>query len=363
MRNFILILSVLIATFFAGYSQEDVNGKVEDIFDDYLYEQGPGLSIAVIKDGETMLNRQFGLANIESGAPVQPDTRFNTGTLTSQFTAMGVMILKDEGKLAYKDKISKYLPGLPDYTKELTVEDLLEESSGLPYFSIQKHGKNYPVTGEVIDFLHTDDALDFQPGKKDAMNPVNTALLTLIIEEVTGVGYHKFIKDKIFDPLGMDDSEVYKGGWFYKIKDKATGYLPAGNEDEIAFEAVPDIEDKNYLRGVTGLYSTPADMLKWLKAWDEDILVEQKTLSGALRIGFIRGAKEFYGYGWRKSFNKGKKYLYQGGTGYGHTHLLLKFPAENIDVIILSNQQSVFGMRAKAFQLLNLFSDEEYEVK
>ncbi|MFO8235589.1 MAG: serine hydrolase domain-containing protein [Bacteroidales bacterium] len=363
MRRFILVPLALFFIFSKGYAQDEAREKSEEIFLDYLYEQGPGFSITVIKDDETVFQENYGLADIESNTSVSSDIKFNMGTLTSQFTAMGVMILKDRGRINYSDEISTYLSDLPEYAKHLTIEDLLEESSGLPNFSFQRQRKKYDTPEKVKGFLHTEDELSFEPGEKDDMNLANAALLTLIIEEVTEDDYSKFVQENIFEPLSMNNSEVYKGGWFYKIKNKAVGYRANGEGDENTFEAVQDIDGRNYLRGLTGLYSTSADLQKWLKAWEEDIFVEKKTLSKALRIGFIRGAKEFYGYGWRKGFNNGKKYLYQGGTGYGNTHIILKFPTENIEVVILSNQQSVFGMRAKAFELLNLFSDEEYEVK
>ena len=87
------------------------------------------------------------------------------------------------------------------------------------------------------------------------------------------------------------------------------------------------------------------------------------TLSQAMRIKFIRGQKQFPGYGWSRAFNKGQKYLYASGIGKGNIHIILKLPREQIDVIILSNQHPLFGLREKAFELLNLFAEEEYEVK
>lgn len=360
-KSFILLLAY-ICIINSGHTQEQEN-YTDEIFQDYLFQEGPGISIIIIKDDDIVLQDNKGFAEIESTRPIEDDTKFNLGTLTSQFTTMSIMILKDAGELSYKDKVSSYIKEMPDYAKELTIEDLLEESSGLPYFSLQKDGEQYNTPEKTLEFLNKKEELIFEPGKKDAINPVNPALLTLVIEKITGSDYRKFISENIFKPLDMEDSEVFKGGWFYNIKNKTTGYLNSGNNEEESFESVQDIDSKEYMRGVTGIYSTPADMKKWVKAWNEDILIEKGTLSKALRIGFIRGAKEFYGFGWRKGFNNGKKYLYQGGTGYGHTHILLKMPPENIDIIILSNQQSVFGMRKKAFELLNHFSEEEYEVK
>jgi CubicO group peptidase (beta-lactamase class C family) len=363
LKNILASLFILILSYGFCYSQDSLGIKTRKIFNNYLEEQSPGFSIAVVKDGKTVIQENFGYANLEEKTPVSASTKFNLGSLSQQFTATGILILKDQGKLDYKDKVSSYIDGIPDYAKEITIDELLRDVSGLPYLNITEGRKDISVTEEVVDFLNRHEKLAFKTGSKAANNPANYALLTLIIEKVSGENYRDFVTTRIFEPLNMSDSEVYKGGWFYKIKNKARGYQNVGTPSESEYEEVEEKMSKEYLRGVTGIYSTLEDMKKWMASWDSEKLLKSKTLSHAKRLNFIRGAKEFYGYGWRKAFNKGRKFLYQGGIGYGNTHVVLNLPSENIDVIVLSNQRAVFGLRKRAFRLVNLVADKNYEVK
>ena len=363
--NFNKIVSGLITFIFLSgtvLAQDTIENKTDEILKRLIDENGPGISVTIKKDNEVLLQKCYGYANLEKNIPMTPEIKFYLGTLTKQFTAMGIMILKDEGKLDYKDKINKYLNNLPSYTERLTIEHLIEESSGLPFFNTRNNNQEATLQ-DVLEFLNTKDRLTFSPGKKAMSNPANFALLTLILEEVSETGYRKFVKDNIFKPLNMNDSEVFKGGWFYKIKNKALGYQNVGSQDSAVYEKLDNNLEKDYLKGVIGIYASTTDMQKWLHAWNSEKLVERNTLSGSQRINFIRGAKEFYGYGWRKAFNNGQKYLYQGGVGSGNTHILLKLPRENIEVMILNNQRAVFGLRKRAFELLNLAADKQYEIR
>ncbi len=363
LKNILAGLLIFFISVTLSYSQDSLSIKARKIFRNYLEEQSPGFSIVLVKGKETVIQENYGYANLEEKTPVSSSTKFNLGSLTQQFTATGILILKDQGKLNYKEKVSSHIKGMPDYAKEITIDELLRDVSGLPYLNMAEGKKDISVTEDVIDFLNRHEKLAFKTGARAANNPANYALLTLIIEKVSGENYRNFITSQIFEPLNMQDSEVYKGGWFYKIKNKARGYQNVGSAEESDYEKVEEEMSKEYLRGVTGIYSTLEDMKKWMASWDTGKILKSNTLSHAKRLNFIRGAKEFYGYGWRKAFNKGRKFLYQGGIGYGNTHIVLKLPAENIDVIVLSNQRAVFGLRKRAFRLVNLVADKKYEVK
>ena len=355
-----LIIFIAVSTAFA---QDTLENRIRSILSPALDDDGPGFSVSILKDGEVMVEKTFGYANLDERELVTTDTKFNLGTLSGQFTAMGIMILKDDGKLQYKDKVSQYIEGLPEYAMGITIKHLLEESTGFPYLDIRAKDLKYNTPEKVVDFLNTKDKLMFSTGKKAMVNPVNTALQVLILEKVSGTDYRSFITDRIFTPMNMDQSEVFKGGLFYKVKDKALGYQNVGQQGNSEYEKVDKQLEKEYMKGVTGIYCSTKDMQTWFRAWNSDTIIQSGTLSGAMRLNFIRGAKEFYGYGWRKAFNRGQKYLYQGGIGYGNTHVLLMIPQEKIQVMILANQRSVFGLRKRAFELVNLVSKTKFKIE
>ena len=341
------------------FSQNHAESKVDSILQDYYNENSPGVGVMVIKDGEVQLSKSYGYANLEDKEKATETTNYHLASLTSQFTAMAVMMLKDEGKANLDQKITEIWDGLPGYCSSVILNHLLEQTSGLPNLSYDEFYWDMKDFEDIRKFLKQHEKLSYQPGKKSNNNSLNDALLASYIEKISGTSYRKFLDNRIFKPLGMENSSLYKGGLFSKISDKATGYMRQNNNQ---YQPASEFE-KDYYEGVTGVFSSLNDLQKWMLAWETDTLITSSTLSQAKRIGFVRGQSQFPGYGWTKAFNNGQKYLYASGIGNGNTHIILKLPRENMDVVILSNQHPLFGMREKAFELVNLFADEEYEVK
>mgnify|MGYP006283675673 FL=1 len=357
----ILLIGFLMFFLPAGlvYSQSNPDSKVDSILQDYYSENSPGVSVMVLKNGEVQISKSYGYANLEDEEKATEHTNYHLASLTGQFTAMAVMILKDEGRADLSKKITEIWDGFPDYCNSVTLNHLLKQSSGLPNLSYRNFYWDIRNFQDIKKFLNDHEQLRYKPGQRSNSNSVNDALLASYIEKLSGSSYRKFVENRIFEPLGMESSALYKGGLFSSISDKARGYLRQNND---SFQPAPEFQ-KDYYAGVTGVFSSLTDLQKWMKAWETDTLITSPTLSQAMRINFIRGQKQFPGYGWSRAFNKGQKYLYASGIGNGNIHIILKLPREQIDVIILSNQHPLFGLREKAFELLNLFAEEEYEVK
>jgi CubicO group peptidase (beta-lactamase class C family) len=239
------------------------------------------------------------------------------------------------------------------------VVNLLEHNSGLPTISPYKATKKIKNINDLKNFLNKRESLQFRPGRSASWNVLNFYLLAYIVNDKLKSSFRKYISKNIFDPLGMENSVVFKKSWFFKVPNKAIGYRRA-RENEFQKN---ELKNDNYIPGTNGIYSNLDDMVKWMNVWKTDTLLSKKTIGQINRINFVRGQKEFLGYGWKRSFNKGKKYFYSGGINQGNTHLLLRFPSSGIDIVILSNQSSLFNLRKNAFRLLNLFADKKYEVK
>jgi CubicO group peptidase (beta-lactamase class C family) len=340
-------------------AQESKISRVDSILGAWYGEQTPSVSVLVTRDGEVEVQKSYGYADLAEQVPASAQTNYDLATLTEQFTMMGVLMLQEEGLVNPETAIKDVWPELPDYCEGITIDHLLDHTSGLPVLKYSRLYDDIRSIDDVLAWLKQEEGLLFKPGSKAGSNPVNYTLLADLIVKRSGEDYRDFVEDRIFEPLGMEDSRVYKKGWFTSVPSQSASYYRQENEQ---YEPAGDFP-KDYLEGAIGVFSNLEDMQKWMTAWQSDTLIERKTLNQAMRINFKRGQKVFPGYGWVRGFNKGSKYLYRGGIGHGNSHIVLRVPEANIDVVILSNQSSLFGLRERAFELVNLFSEKTYEAK
>jgi len=358
MKKIILGLLAVIFCVSPAYSQSKEN-KVDSIMSSYYGQNTPSVGVLVIKDGQAVVKKAYGYANLDKKDKATSATNYNLGTLSEQFVVMSALMLKEQQKLDVRSSLTDHFPELPDFCDQVSIQNLMKHNSGLPLLSRMKFQSNIKSQDDLKEFLKGHEELKYKPGKKSNWNVLNFALLASVVDNSTDAPLHKFIEKNIFKPLGMDDSKVYRKGWFFSVPDKSVGYRRLQNQQ---YEKITlGVDD--YIPGTNGIYSNLNDMEKWMKAWKTDVLISKQTLSRIKRINFVRGQKEFLGYGWKQGFNSGNKYFYSGGLSSGNTHIILHFPSVGIDVVVLSNQSSLFNMRENAFKLLNLFADDEYEVK
>ncbi|HEU5237777.1 MAG TPA: serine hydrolase domain-containing protein, partial [Pyrinomonadaceae bacterium] len=170
----------------------------------------PGLALAVVKDGKVIKAQGYGVANLETEAPVTPETVFELASITKTFTATAIMILVEEGKVNIDDHISKYLEKTPDSWKNITVRHLLTHTSGLP--TLGKDFKSMVWTLDVSTAAMYDaarkDTLGFAAGDKWEYSDVGYFLLGMIIEKGSGQRYADFLAKRIFQPAGMTNTSV-----------------------------------------------------------------------------------------------------------------------------------------------------------
>jgi CubicO group peptidase (beta-lactamase class C family) len=355
-----LIISIIsILVFIPDVFAQSQSDKIDNILSSYYGENTPSIGVMVLKNNEVVANKVYGYAHLKNEEKATFQTNYNLGTLSEQFVVATALLLEEQGRLDVKSRLSDHFQGVPDYCEQVKVSNLLNHNSGLPLLPRRKLTKEIKNKKDLIEFLKEKDELLYKTGKKSVWNALNYGLLAAIVNEKLETPFHKYIKRNIFKPLGMDNSKVYRDGWFFSISDKAPGYqrLEGGKYKDV------ELDNEDYIPGTNGIYSNLNDMKKWLIAWNTDTLLSDKSLNKVSKINFVRGQSEFPGYGWKRGFNKGRKYFYAGGISKGNTHILLRFPSAHVDVVILSNQSSLFNLRENAFKLLNLFTEKEYEVK
>jgi D-alanyl-D-alanine carboxypeptidase len=306
-----------------------------DKVDDYLAAemQGrniPGLAMAVIRNGKTIKTKGYGLANVELSVRATPETVFEIGSLTKQFTAVCVMMLVDERKLGLDDPISKHLEVPPSW-KPITVRHLLTHTSGiknytgLPGFESSRHLKAKEFTDKLSEY-----PLASPPGSTFAYCNSGYNLLGFIIEKVTGESYWLFLSHRILNPLGMASTRSRDQKSI--ILNRAAGYE---KEKDQLINRDSELTD---VFSAGALVSTVLDLAKWNAALDTDKLINRSTrerLWTPFRL--TNGQLSSYGFGWRVDDYKGKHNIGHSGSTSGFSASLQRFPDDKLAIIVLCN--------------------------
>ncbi len=308
-------------------------------------------AVLVAKDGKTIYENGFGLANREYDIPNTPRTRFRLASVSKQFAATGIMILEHEGKLKVDDPISKYVE-VPEAWAKVTLHQLLSHTSGVPENLRPALFKG--MWGQPIDKDHLIDhlkkqPLDFKPGEKWSYSNTGYALLGLTIEKVSGKPYDEFLKERIFDPLGMKDTGIDTRKLV--LKSRAEGYGMSKSEYIHA-----QYIDMSQVFSAGSMYSTVEDMLKW-----DSTLYTEKILPEKSLARMWTPVKNEYGYGWLIIRARGHKLIIHDGGLPGFVTSVLRFPDEKLYICVLCNLEgSAVGQVAR--DLSAIMFNEPYDV-
>ena len=295
----------------------------------------PGAAMIVVRQGEVLHREAVGMANLELGAPLEPDMVFRLGSITKQFTGAAIALLEDEGKLSVGDPITRFLPDYPTHGHEITIAHLLAHTSGIRSYTgipgwMESRIKSDMTLEELIDGF-AGEPMDFAPGARFLYNNSGYVLLGAIIEEASGRTYEEFLTERIFEPLGMKSS--YYGSHSRVIPRRAAGY-----------DGTPgDYRNAQYLsmtqpHAAGALVSTVDDLATWNAA-----LFGGKLL-GAEAVGRMTtpfelndGTSTGYGYGLGIGELRGRRMISHGGGIFGFSTYALHLPEEEIFVAVLSN--------------------------
>jgi CubicO group peptidase (beta-lactamase class C family) len=265
----------------------------------------------VIRHGKILLNKGYGLANIEQSEPNTPLTVFRLGSITKQFTSMAILQLYDKQMLQINDYVEKYFPGTLNGNK-ITIKNLLTHTSGIT---------------ESLD-----GELAFTPGTQISYSNEGYKLLGKIIEKVSGISYEKYLRENIFEPLGMNNTGYEHPD--IKVKNCATGYKISDNG------GYTDIGESDVSGAFSAgaLYSTTEDMYRWDQALNTEKLVKASILNQAFSQAKLNdGSTVKYGFGWMVDQWRGLKEVGHGGDITGFNSYIARYPDEQFTVIVLSN--------------------------
>lgn len=302
----------------------------------YRVDFGPGCALGVIQNGQFEFKTAFGLADLETGAPLGTATRFNVASMSKQFTAAALFFLVEQGKVRLADSVRRFVPELPDYADAISILDLLHHTSGLRDLHplLEVSGRlNEPLDAAAnLKILAAQSALNFPPGTDYEYSNADYQLLGLIIERVSGTSLAAFAEEHIFRPLGMSHSEFQGGA---KLNAHAAGYTAGGKRFRKA--GPPPLGT-----GDGGLYTTVEDLLLWDRKFYDSTPVGRRFVEFMeKRIRIRSGELIDYASGLSVRQYRGLEMVSHNGSLPGYQSDLTRYPSQHLTVVCLCNRGDV----------------------
>ena len=308
---------------------------IDTLLSDYTGKM-PGAAVAIIRDGQTVLQRGYGLADLEAGVPVSPQTNFRLASLTKEFTATAIEVLAERNRLSYDDPITRWLPSLPAYAKEITIRQLLTHTGGLIDYEdlIPKSRMEQVNDDDVLNLLETTDHTLFAPGSRYQYSNGGFVLLGLIVERVTGESLGTFLKREAFDRAGMANTVMRESQ--SAIANRAFGYTREQSQWIRRDQSVTSAT-----RGDGAVYSSVSDLARWDSALRNATILHSETLRMAFTPAVATGQPgESYGFGWYVSTHRGRRMIWHTGDTVSFHNAIVRFDDPSLTVIVLTNRDS-----------------------
>ncbi|HEV7347522.1 serine hydrolase domain-containing protein [Telluribacter sp.] len=328
--------------------------KVDSLFAEWNKPGKPGAAVGVVHQGKLIYAKGFGEADLETGAPITPETVFHVASVSKQFTAYAIVLLAQQGKLSLDDDIRKYLPEVPDFGKTITLRHLLNHTSGLRdqwnLLAMSGRGLDDVITKDhIFNLIKRQKELNFEPGS--AFNYCNTGytLLAETVSRVTKQTFPDWMKQNVFKPLGMNSTLFYDNNERL-VKGRA-----------YSFHRTPGVgtyskSPLNYANvGATSLFTTVNDLARWIDNFRAPKVGAPATMTQMLEKGRVtKGDTLSYALGLAHGQYRGLSNYGHNGADAGFRSALTYFPREDYGFIVLSNQAE-FSPDRKAFEIASLY--------
>jgi CubicO group peptidase (beta-lactamase class C family) len=314
----------------------DAQAKVDRIFARYNSTSTPGCAVGVSIGGETVLSSGYGMADLEHDVRITPESVFEPGSVTKQFTAASVLLLAQQGKLSLDDPVRKYIPELPDYGAPLTIRHLLNHTSGLRDWGSVAAIGGWPRTtraythAHVLEIAARQRALNYKPGADYSYTNTGYNLAAILVGRVAGRPLPEFSRDAIFVPLGMTSTQ-WRDDFRRIVKNRAIAYSPAGS----TFRTDMPFED---VHGNGGLLTTLGDLLRWNRNFTTmkvggraliDAQLQQGRLNDGRTIAYAAGLMVLHWHALPE--------VSHSGSTAGYSAWLGRYPGQDLSVAVLCN--------------------------
>lgn len=358
MKRQALFIQKIIAVilFIVGFTGTDIQGqqdtlsktqpsdesakKVDAFLSQWDKNDLPGCSVGVVKDGNLVYKRSFGMANLDYDVPNTASTLFNLASTSKQFTAASIALLAQQGKLSLDDDVRKYVPEIPQYSDTVTIRHLIHHTSGVrDYLELITFGggniDNIYSDKTILSILARQKKLNFKPGEKYLYSNSGYLLLAIIVERVSGKNLKAFADENIFKPLGMKNTQFYDNRYEI-IKNRASGYL-LGPGKRIRVRA--SMFDRV---GSGGVLTTVEDLYLWDQNFYEPKVGNKEFISLLTTPGTLSsGEKMDYAFGLARTEYKGLPVTQHGGNMPGYRVQMSRFPEQKFTAIALCNNTAI----------------------
>jgi CubicO group peptidase (beta-lactamase class C family) len=332
---------------------------------DQLFQQfdgGPGCALGVIHNGELIFSRGFGYANLDYDIPIRPNTIFDIGSTSKQFTAAAIVLLAQRGKLSLDQDVRDIIPELPAYDEPITIRMLIHHTSGVrDYLTLMSlAGMSFENVFQEDDGVHLlarQRELNFRPNTEHLYSNSGYLLLAVVIRRVSGMSIGEFLGSEIFGPLGMQHTFVYENR-FRVVKNRATGYAPDGKGGFVI-----DHYFNFELGGDGQVYTSVEDLLFWDRNFYDPIVGGSEFLEQMLTRGVLDSGDTLdYAFGLGIGEYRGQPIVSHGGAWGGFRADLVRFPEQRFSVACLCNvanaEPGVLARRVADFYLADWLSPE-----
>jgi len=328
------------------------SAQIDSIFASLKSTNAPGAAVLVVRNGQPVFRRGYGVSDLRTLHPIDAETNFRLASFTKQFTAASIMLLARDGKLHYDDHLTDFFPEFPAYGKPITVRNLLNHTSGLPdYEDILM--KQYPDTppekvpqildAGVLRLLEQQTAGKFAPGTKWEYSNSGYAVLAIIVEKASGKSFGEFLRERIFNPLKMTNTLAYEKGK-NEVPHRAYGHT----KEKDGWRET-DQSPTSAVLGDGGIYSSLNDLAKWDRALRDHTLLSEAEMEPALTAvqptagpaKSAEGPPVSYGFGWFLDPYRGHKRMWHDGETIGFRTTIQRFPDDKFTVIVLANRTDV----------------------
>lgn len=337
----------------------DFNERVDRLFRKWDRTDTPGCSVAVVKDGEFVYEKSYGMASLKFGIPNSPDTIYRIGSNTKQFTVFAIYLLEQDGLLELHDDVQLYIDEFPDFGESITIQHLIHHTSGLrDYFGLMVFGgwnlmEDLINKEQALHLVSRQSALNFLPGENFIYSNTGYMLLAEIVARVSGQSFAEFAKERIFEPLGMTDTQCRDN--HKKIVERyADPYEPSPeggyNISPLNFSSV----------GEGGIISTVRDLAKWDQNFYDPQVGDRRIFLRMEQSGMLNnGTPTGYSGGLIVGEYNGEKIVYHGGDLGGYHGNLLRYPHQHLSIITLSNSADLDSsvLLEKSLQIADIYGD------
>ena len=329
----IILMIIFITLTRCNITAQNKSLQLDTLFNFYNEHGSFSGVVLYAENGNLSYLKAFGFSDFEKKKVLDTSAVFNIASTTKPFTALAIMMLKEQGKLSYEDMLMKYLPDFPSYAKDITIKQLLTHTSGIKDYENELHlrSENPILTTKIVyDSLIHQQNLNFNPGEKYSYSNSGYILLALIIEKISGVSYKEFIEKNVFHPIGMSHSYVLEETT-KAIPNRVNAFTDYWQQNE------DDLNTK--VPGDGNIYTTAMDLFRFEQSLYSNALIHQKSLKAAYDTSALKPAGKHvkYGFGWMiESDNSGAIVYHPGGLG-GFRCFLWRNLDTKSTLIVLSN--------------------------